>query len=181
MGKVRVFRCKVCRDPYIGENPPSRCPSCGASATYFVPAEIWNKAEYEIEISEISKNNLEVALMLELSNTAFYFCAMNAALANGDEYGYAKFKALKKVENEHAASIVKFLQIKEPQLREIFCSKDYKTNTKEGWDRENRAIKEYAKFAKEAPEPQLRQFFNALVEIETDHLDLHAENLKTKV
>jgi rubrerythrin len=145
---------------------------------YFVPAEEWNKAEYEIEISEVSRNNLKAALMLELSNTAFYLCAMNVALKAGDEYGYAKFKALKKVENEHAAAIVKFLQIKEPQLKEIQCSKDYKVNTKEGWDRENRAVKKYAKFAKEAAEPQLRQFFNALVEIETDHLDLHAENLK---
>jgi len=117
-------------------------------------------------------------LELELSNTAFYFCAMNAAKANEDEYGYAKFKALKKVENEHADAIVKLLKIKEPVLETVPCSKDFEKNTQEGLDRENRAIKAYAKFAKEAPELQLKQFFESLVEIETDHLELHAENLK---
>ena len=103
---------------------------------------------------------------------------MNVAKANGDEYGYAKFKALKKVENEHADAILKFLKIEHPQLKPVPCSKDCEKNTKEGWERENRAIKAYAKFAKETPELQLRQFFESLVEIETDHLELHAENLK---
>lgn len=178
MGKVRVLRCRVCRESYIGEEAPSRCPFCGAPAEYFVPAEEWNSSEYIFEISDISKANLEAALKLELNNTEFYSCAMNAAKATGDEYGYAKFKALKKVENEHADAIVKLLNIKEPQLKTATCSDNFKTNTKEGWERENRAIKEYAKFANEAPEPQLKQFFKALVIIETDHLNLHAENLK---
>ena len=103
---------------------------------------------------------------------------MKVAHTTGDEYGYAKFKALKKVENEHAEVIVKLLQIKEPLLKTIPCSKDFVKNTQEGWERENRAIIAYAKFAKEAPELKMKQFFSALVEIETDHLELHAENLK---
>ena len=178
LGKVKVFRCRVCRDPYIGEDPPSRCPFCGAPMEYFVPAEEWNQADYEFEVSDISKANLKAALQLELNNTAFYLCAMNTAQEKGDQYGYAEFKALKKVENEHADAIIKILKIKKPDLEDILCSNDYKKNSKEGWERENRAIKSYAKFALEAPEPQLKQFFKALVEIETDHLDLHAENLK---
>ena len=145
---------------------------------YFIPAEEWNQSEYSIEISDVSKINLEAALILELNNTAFYLCAMNSAHTTGDEYAYAKFKCLKKVENEHADAIVKLLHIKKPLLEKIPCSNDFKKNTQEGWDRENRAIKAYTKFAVEAPEPQLREFFNALVEIETDHLELHAENLK---
>ena len=178
LGKVRVFRCKICRDPYIGEEPPSRCPFCGAPMKYFIPAEEWDQSEYNIEISDVSKTNLEAALILELNNTAFYLCAMNAAHTIGDEYAYAKFKCLKKVENEHADAIVKLLHIEKPLLEKIPCSKDFKKNTQEGWDRENRAIKAYAKFTMEAPEPQLKEFFNALVEIETDHLELHAANLK---
>ena len=83
-----------------------------------------------------------------------------------------------KVENEHAEAITKALNIEEADLEAISCSDDYSENTQEGWDRENRAIKAYAKFAEEAPEPLLKQFFEVLVEIETDHLDLHAENLE---
>ena len=173
-----MFRCKLCRDPYIGEEPPSRCPFCGATGCYFISAEEWNPLEYIFEISDISRTNLEAALKLELGNTAFYLCAMNASKENGDEYGYAKFKALKKVENEHADAILKLLKIKKPDLEDIPCSEDFSNNTQEGWDREDRAIKAYAKFAEEAPEKQLRQFFESLVEIETDHLDLHAEDLK---
>ena len=173
-----MFRCRICRDPYIGENPPSRCPFCGALERYFIPAEEWNPTEYTFEISAISKSNLMAALKLELDNTAFYLCAMNASKEIGDEYGYSEFKALKKVENEHADAILKFLKIKKPNLEDIPCSEDFKKNSKEGWERENRAIKAYAKFAKEAPEKQLKQFFESLVEIETDHLDLHAQNLE---
>lgn len=178
MGKVKLFRCRICHEAYIGEEAPSRCPFCGAPTRYFIPAEEWDLSEFMIEISDVSKTNLEAALKLELSNTAFYFCAMNAAEEARDEYGYAKFKALKKVENEHAEAIVRALQIKERPLEAVPCSKDFKENTQEGWEREDRAIKAYSKFAEEAPEPLLKQFFNALMEIETDHLELHAEDLK---
>jgi rubrerythrin len=178
MGKVSVFRCWVCQEAYIGEEEPSRCPFCGAPKKYLIQAEKWDKSEYIFEISDVSKANLKVALELELNNTAFYTCAMNAAEETDDDYGYAKFKALKKAENEHAEVISRFLQIKEPPIEDIPCSKDFRANTQEGWEREDRAIKSYSKFASEAPEPKLKQFFNALVEIETDHLELHAENLK---
>lgn len=173
-----MFRCMICQDGYIGEEPPSRCPFCGAPAKYLIPAEEWDSSKIMIEIGDVSKANLEAALKLELDNTAFYLCAMNVAEENGDEYGYTKFKVLKKVENEHATVIAKALLIEEPPLEAIKCSKDFKENTQEGWEREDRAIKAYSKFAQEASEPQLKEFFGALVEIERDHLDLHAENLK---
>ena len=173
-----MFRCRLCRDPYIGEEPPSRCPFCGAPAWFFVLAEEWNPSDYVFDISDVSKANLEAALQLELSNTSFYLCAMNLAKESGDEYGFAEFKALKKVENEHADAIIKLLKINLPSLENVPCSDNFEKNSKEGWERENRAIKAYAKFAKESPELQLKQFFEALVEIETDHLDLHAQNLK---
>jgi rubrerythrin len=177
MGKVRVFRCRICADPYIGEEPPNRCPFCGAVSGYFVVAEDWNPREYEVEMSGTSRSNLEAALKLELDNTAFYTCAMNAAKKAGDEYGFAKFKALKKVENEHASAICKFLKIDTPQPGSVPCSSDFKANSKEGFEREDRAIKAYSKFRDEATEERLKEFFGALVEIETDHLDLHSEHL----
>ena len=173
-----MLRCRLCRESYIGEEAPSRCPFCGAPGWFFIPAENWNPSEYIFDISDISKVNLEAALKLELSNTEFYLCAMKAAQKGGDEYGYAKFKALKNVENEHAEAIVKLLRIKVPSIKTISCSEEFGENTQEGWERENRAIKAYAKFAKEAPELQLRQFFESLVEIETDHLELHVKDLK---
>lgn len=178
MAAVKVFRCRICGDPYIGTEAPTRCPFCGAPRQYFVEATEWDPTEFTVILSQVSKSNLEAALQLELDNAAFYDCTKNAAQRAGDEYGMAKFKALMKVEREHASAISKFLKITAPQLEAQTCSVNIEANTKEGWERENRAIKAYSKFRDEAQEPRLKEFFGALVEIETDHLDLHAENLK---
>ena len=178
MRKVKVYRCRICGDPYIGSEAPKQCPFCGAPQRFFVEADDWNPDEFNIDLSEISKKNLEAALQLELDNAAFYDCAKNKADEADDHYGLAKFKALMKVEREHASAISKFLNISRPELEKQACNATSKANSKEGWEREDRAIKSYAKFRDEATEPRLKEFFGALVEIETDHLDLHAEYLK---
>jgi rubrerythrin len=177
MGKIKVFRCRICGDPYIGSEAPTQCPFCGASQRFFVEAKDWNADEFNVTLSEVSKKNLEAALQLELDNAAFYNCAKNVADKADDHYSLAKFKALMKVEREHASAISKFLKISRPELEKQACNADSKANSKEGWDREDRAIKAYAKFKEEATEPRLKEFFGALVEIETDHLDLHADYL----
>lgn len=178
MAKIKVFRCRICGDPYIGSEAPKQCPFCGATQRFFVEAQDWNPDEFNVTLSEISKKNLEAALQLELDNAAFYDCAKNVADKAGDHYSLAKFKALMKVEREHASAISKFLKISRPELEKQACNANAKANTREGFEREDRAIKAYAKFRDEATEPRLKEFFGALVEIETDHLDLHAEYLK---
>ena len=145
---------------------------------YFVEAQDWNPEEFNVSLSEISRKNLEAALQLELDNAAFYDCAKNAADKANDQYSLAKFKALMKVEREHASAISKFLKISRPELEKQACNANAAANTKEGWEREDRAIKAYSKFRDEATDLRLKEFFDALVEIETDHLDLHAEYLK---
>ena len=177
MATIKVFRCRICGDPYIGENAPKQCPFCGANQKYFVEAKDWNPNEFNVTLSEISRQNLQAALKLELDNAAFYDCAIIAAEKENDHYSFAKFKALMKVEREHASAISKFLKISRPELEKQACNADSKSNTQEGWEREDRAIKAYSKFRNEATESRLKEFFQALVEIETDHLDLHAEFL----
>ena len=178
MARINVFRCRICGDPYIGSEAPKQCPFCGAAERFFVEAQNWNPDEFNVDLSKVSKKNLEAALQLELDNAAFYDCAKNAAQKAGDEYSIAKFKALMKVEREHASAISKFLKLPAPELEKKTCDSNAKVNTKEGWEREDRAIKAYAKFKDEAAEPRLKEFFGALVEIETDHLDLHAEYIR---
>lgn len=178
MTKVKVFRCRICGDPYIGLDAPTRCPFCGAPQRFFVDAHDWNSDEFNVKLSETSRKNLDAALKLELGNAAFYECAKNAADKEKDSYSFAKFKTLMKVEKEHAAAISKFLKISAPDLEKQACAAKAKVNTQEGFERENRAIKFYSKFRDDAVEPRLKEFFGALVEIETDHLDLHSYNLK---
>lgn len=178
MSKIKVFRCRICGDPYIGNEAPTQCPFCGAEKRFIIEAKDWNPNEFKVELSDTSKKNLEAALDLELDNAAFYNCAKNAADKANDHYNIAKFKTLMKVEREHASAISKFLNISRPDLEKKMCNADAKTNSKEGWKREDRAIKAYSKFRDEATESRLKEFFDALVEIETDHLDLHAEDVK---
>ena len=178
MGKIKVFRCRICGDPYIGEEAPKQCPFCGADQRFFVEAQDWNPDEFNVSLSEKSKENLKAALQLELDNAAFYDCAKNVADKADDHYSVAKFKALMKVEREHASAISKFLKISASELEKLKCNSNSKANSKEGWEREDRAIKKYAKFRDEATEDRLKEFFGALVEIETDHLNLHSEYLK---
>lgn len=178
MAKIKVFRCRICGDPYVGTEAPKQCPFCGAQQRYFVEANDWNPDEFNVTLSEVSRKNLEAALQLELDNAAFYNCAKKAAEKASDHYSIAKFKALMKVEREHASAISKFLKITQPELEKVACNANSQANTKEGWQRETRAIKAYTKFRDEAMESRLKEFFSALVEIETDHLDLHAENLQ---
>ena len=93
MVKIRVFRCRICGDPYIGLEAPAQCPFCGAEQRFFVEAENWNPDEFNVSLSDVSRNNLEAALQLELDNAAFYDCAKNAAEKEDDHYSLAKFKA----------------------------------------------------------------------------------------
>ena len=175
MGKIKVYRCRICGDPYIGEEAPKQCPFCGADQRFFIEAKDWNPDEFNVSLSDKSKENLKAALQLELDNAAFYDCAKNIADKASDHYSLAKFKALMKVEREHASAISKFLKISRPELEKLTCNANSKANSKEGFEREERAIKAYAKFRDEATEERLKEFFGALVEIETDHLNLHSE------
>ena len=176
--KVKVFRCRICGDPYIGGSPPTHCPFCGAQAQYIIDAHDWDSDEFDVDLSEVSRQNLEAALDLEMGNAAFYACARDKAAADGDEYMLAKFKSLRKVESEHASAICKFLKIDKPELSPGACSADGAENSREGYEREDRAIKAYARFRDEATEPRMQEFFGVLVEIETDHLHIHAEDTK---
>ena len=128
MARVRVYRCRICGDPYIGTEAPSRCPFCGALSEYFVEAEDWNSDEFTVDLTNVEKKNLEAALQLELDNAAFYDCAKAHAEKSKDVYYLAKFKALMKVEREHASAISKFLKISIHDLEKKMCSIDMKAN-----------------------------------------------------
>ena len=173
---LKVFRCWICGETYLGEEEPTDCPYCGADEEFLKPGE-----EYElpdVELTETSKKNLEEALELEVDNATFYYCAYNNAEGPKTE---GMFKRLAKVESEHAEAICLFLDREEPDIdRNIDkCSDELPENLEDAHSRESRAIEHYRKFAVEAEEPRVEEFFEALVEIESDHLELHEAELET--
>lgn len=175
MTVVKLFRCKICGDPYVGVEPPKRCPFCGAYENFIVEAKDY-KETFDVELNEKDKANAERGLEVEISNAEFYFCA---AEKSDDKESKQLFKALGKVEAEHASIWKKILKLDKVEIKKSEdCSTQSKDNLQESHDREDHAIKFYAEAAQESENPRLRQIFGALVQVETDHLKLSEDRLK---
>lgn len=171
---VKLWRCEICGDPYIGESPPNNCPFCGAHRGYIKEAKEV-KVSFNVELNERDKANVEHALQVEVSNSAFYFCA--AEKTDADE-GKLLFKSLGKIEAEHANVWRKILKLDSiPEVTES-CYVTNRENLEESHARETRAINFYKKAASESENKRVKQIFEALVEVETDHLSLSGERLK---
>lgn len=169
---MEVYKCRICGDPYLGSSIPSHCPFCGAEAKYIVLAGDWPEPE-AFELSEVSEANLQHALMLENNNSRFYRCSYEVTMDVGL---LAMFKALSKVEAEHASVIRKLLGIpKETQEEDTRgrCHALESENLKDAHDREKKAIVFYTQAAEVAVEPRVKEVFTAFVEIETTHLELN--------
>ena len=174
---MKLWRCQICGDPYLGEERPKNCPFCGAHERYMVEqADFDNRIGEIVGLSPKTKANLEAALEIEISNTEFYKCASENAKT--DELKNL-FKVLSKVESEHASLISKALGIEKPPVnpKRASCAGDRKKDLAEAHQREDRAVHKYGKFLSEATEPRAIEIFAALVAIEADHLAVHEEYL----
>jgi len=169
---MNVYRCRICGDPCLGEVVPSRCPFCGAYPHYLVLAAGYVPAE-AVSLTRKSRENLQRALELEVSNSRFY---RGAAKVADTEEGRALFAALAKVEAEHAGVVCKLLgQPKPDELYETGdCSPVHQENLDESHRRENRAVHLYRQFREDAEEGRVQEVFEALVEIESDHMSFSA-------
>lgn len=169
MFKLHV--CKICGDPYLGDEAPSKCPFCGAPKGFFVDGEEYdNPFQMEHNFTETEKTNFLKALELEIGNASFY---QKASKASKDEYHKGLFKALFKVESEHASIFAKHLRVSKPGFDErIEASTEGHENLLESHRREEVAIKSYKQFLKECTTKRCKEVFAALVMIESDHLSL---------
>lgn len=171
---VKLWRCEICGDPYIGNEPPTNCPFCGAHRKHIKEAGD-ARVNFDVQLGEKDKANAEHALHVEVSNAAFYFCA---AEKTDSEEGKLLFKALGKVEAEHASVWKKILKLESVPKGNDTCHTGNRENLEESHSRETRAIEFYRKAAAESENEKVRQIFEAFVEVETDHLQLSEERLK---
>ncbi|MBC8318307.1 MAG: ferritin-like domain-containing protein [Desulfobulbaceae bacterium] len=114
-------------------------------------------------------NNFKAALDIEIGNASFYKAASENSI---EDFHKWLFKALMKVESEHASIFAKHLEITKPVLFDVDASEDGEANLQESHRREQIAIESYKKFADSATTPRAKEVFDALVEIEADHLGL---------
>jgi len=171
---VKLWRCQICGDPYIGEEPPANCPFCGAHRKYITEAKK-AKVTFDVNLTAKEKVNVEESLKKEASNAAFYVCASKST---DDEEGKLLFKALSKVEYEHANIWKKILKLDKIPDANDPCHIKNRENLEESHARESKTIEFYKNALKEAVNPRIKQIFEAVIEIETDHLKLSEERLK---
>lgn len=174
---VKTWVCKICGDPYVGEEAPTECPFCGANHKYIVPADGYKEPVVD-NITQKSADNVMAAIKLEVDNAQFYFCAgRNASTMELQK----RFHALGKVESEHAVLLSKIIKAQKPNInRNVeMCKPGDHALLQEAHDREQRAIKHYGEFLRQAGPDELRvkQVFAALVEIETTHIELADKDL----
>ena len=50
---VKLWRCEICGDPYIGESAPDNCPFCGAQKKYIKEAKDYRKKTLIIDINVV--------------------------------------------------------------------------------------------------------------------------------
>jgi len=170
---VKLWRCEICGDPYVGDTAPDNCPFCGAKKKYIKEASN-AVVNFNVELNATDRKNAEHALQVEIINAAFYFCA---AAKTDDTEGKLLFKALGKVESEHASIWKKILKLDAIEKGSDECHIGNEDNLKESHERETGAIDFYRKAADEAENKKVKQIFDALVEVETDHLQMSEERL----
>lgn len=163
---MNPYRCQICGETTLMANAPQRCPYCGSVGRRVVPASEW--IDYgKVNMSHQSYSDCEKALELELKNYAYYKCAVSKA---HNQLTEAIFRRLMKQEYEHAELIAEAMGIELPEEHKRSCyDSDYK-NMKASNKHETKAITFYTEVANRAPEPHIREIFQALAEVEGEHL-----------
>ena len=172
---MKIFVCNICGEVYLGQDVPPSCPFCGVSPAQLKLAHDWDDSNAGLVLSEKSRLNLEAALKLELSNTAFYAAAA-AKLTNKE--AAKMFKGLFKVEREHASVFKKLLKSESAPAMEEDCPADPAECLEESRKRELRAVEFYAKALSESVEARVREVFEAIMNVEKDHIALDEEMKK---
>lgn len=167
---MQTYICQICGDAYLGEERPTECPFCGAPGNFIKPGkEARPIVNEKIEIGEVSRKNLEATYDLEIKASAIYTCM--ASKAKNYEVK-AMFKRLAKIELEHAVVVTKLLGKPAPVVSPETCSDEDMENFKATVALEKHATEIYVKFMQEATETNIRILFNALNQIEADHIKL---------
>jgi rubrerythrin len=173
---TNLYRCNICGEAYVGELKPSHCPFCGAHRHWLIDAKDYVKPQPP-KLTEISRKNLQFTYNLEINASQIYHCIRKKTK---DEFILGMFKAISKVELEHAELVGKLIN-KDPgceiPFNEELCTEDRKESLDKTKILETKAINNYKKFLNEATEPRVKDIFQALIEIEQDHLDLVNANL----
>lgn len=168
---MKMYRCRICGETYLGGERPSHCPFCGAHGELIVDTADFPTDINAVQLTEVERADLETAVELERSNTRFYLAMAlrddNPTLANA-------YKRLAAIEAEHCSLFCKLSgQPKPADLREPGEELGFwEADIDESARRERRASDLYAEFAARATSPRLLEVWTAVSAIEADHIEI---------
>lgn len=168
---MKMLRCRICGETYLGTSAPSRCPFCGATGDYFVEPGGYSPSENHVQLTELERSHVETAVEIERSNARFYVAV--SALPGDDDLA-STFKRLSRVEAEHCSVFSKLLG--EPKPDDLGSPEgspaDWCAAIAESTARETRASEFYREVVAGATNARVIEVFTAVMNVELDHLAL---------
>lgn len=168
---MKMHRCRICGETFLGYDAPSNCPFCGAHTEFFVDPKEYSADINDVDLTEVERADLESAVEVELSNARFY---LGMAEHKDNDTLRSTYKRLSRIESEHCSVFCKLL--KQPKPADLGtpgeASADWLANIEESLSRENRASELYAQFAARATNPRMQEVFSAIGDVELDHIAL---------
>jgi rubrerythrin len=168
---MKMHRCRICGETYLGYDAPSNCPFCGAHVDMLVDPRAYDAAINDVQLTEVERADLDTSIETERSNTRFYLAM--AQRTDNDALRSA-YKRLATIEAEHCSAFCKLAKLPKPaDLREPGTELGgWTADIDESLRRENRASALYAEFAGRATSPRLVEVWTAVAGIEADHIAL---------
>ncbi len=169
--QLRIYRCRICGEVYLGYEAPENCPFCGATIEFLEAPEKYPADINDIDITETERADLEASIELELANTRFY---LGMAERKDNDTLRATYKRLAKVEVEHCSVFCKLAKVAKPAdlMTPGETTGSWVSDIEESRTRENRATALYALFAERATNARLSEVWAAISAVEADHITL---------
>ncbi|MBE0416227.1 MAG: ferritin [Coriobacteriia bacterium] len=167
---MKMVRCRICGEVYLGSETPSHCPFCGAHREYLVSSEEYPADINDVQLTETERADLETSIELERSNTRFY---LGMAQHKEEPVLSSAYKRLSKIEAEHCELFCKLVNIDEPDdlSAPMEVSDDWCVNIAESVEREKRASSLYRQFAARSTNERIHEVFDAVSAVEADHIE----------
>ncbi|GAB4283372.1 MAG: hypothetical protein Kow0067_04310 [Coriobacteriia bacterium] len=168
---MKLYRCRICGETYLGDEAPSQCPFCGAHVEFLVPPEEYPESINDVPATESEQADLERSIELERANTRFY---LGMAERRDNDTLRSAYKRLAKVEAEHCSLFCKLARVDKPAdlMTPAETTGSWSGDIAESLAREQRATALYAEFAGRATSARLREVWEAVSTVEADHIDL---------
>lgn len=169
--QLRIFRCRICGEVYLGYEAPENCPFCGAHVEFLEAPERYGPDLDTVQVTETERVDLESSIGLETANCRFY---LGMAARKDNDTLRATYKRLAKVEAEHCELFCRLAGVDEPAdlMTPGETTGSWATDIEESLARENRASALYAVFAERATNDRLREVWSAISAVESDHITL---------